>query len=97
MNISIKEALNTPRYDFFPRNLSEAREFLEIKGLNSDLINDETLNSVVEKINGGKTLSADEISIMHSVADLGDTCGCDSDHRMRGEAVDGKNIGYSTT
>ncbi|MFZ3090598.1 MAG: hypothetical protein WA240_08255 [Nitrospirota bacterium] len=89
--------LDVPRFRSFPRNLEEVREFINVKGLNSERIDDETLKEIVEKINGKQTLTPQEISAIHSVVDLGDTCGCDSDHRMRGEAVDGKSIGYSTT
>lgn len=89
--------LDVPRFNSFPRSLYEAREFIRLKGLNSDRIDDETLKSIVDKINERKPLTPEEVSIIHSVVDLGDTCGCDSDHRMRGEAVDGKSIGYSAT
>ena len=97
MDKSMQIISDVPRFNSFPRSLYEAREFIRLKGLNSYRIDDETLKSIVDKVNGRKTLTPEEISIIHRVTDLGDTCGCDSDHRMRGEAVDGKSIGYSTT
>lgn len=89
--------LDIPRFNAFPRNLDEAKEFIRLKGLNLEKIDDETLNNIVDKVNGKQTLTSHEISVIHRVVDLGDTCGSDSDHRIRGEATNGKGIGYSVT
>lgn len=97
MDKSMEIILDVPRFNSFPRSLHEAREFIKLKGLNSDRIDDETLKSIVDKINGRQTLTPQEVFTIQRVTDLGDTCGCDSDHRIRGAASDGKSIGYSIT
>jgi len=97
MDKLVKGVLDIPRFGSFPQNLNKAREFIKLKGLNSELIDDETLAAIVDKVNKKQSLTSEEIRIMHDVVDLGDTCGCDSDHRIRGEVGDGKSIGYSVT
>lgn len=92
-----KKIIDVPRFSSFPKNIDEAREFIKVKGLNSERIDDETLKGIVDKVNRKQTLTPQDVSIIHNVADLGDTCGCDSDHRIRGEADDGKAIAYSLT
>jgi hypothetical protein len=81
----------------FPSTLAAAREFIRRKGLHGERVDDAMLERIVTGIAGGRTLSHEEIAVMHQVTDLGDTCGCDSDHRIRGAAQDGKRIGYSRT
>lgn len=97
MNMFIKERFEAKAFEAFPRSLEEAREFFRLKCLSAEGIDEETLRSVVDKVARGDGFSKEEIIAMHSIVDLGDTCGCDSDHRMRGEASDGKTVGYATT
>lgn len=79
----------------FPSTVAEAREFIRAKGLHGERVDDVTLERVVTRIAQGGSLAHEDVAVMHQVTDLGDTCGCDSDHRMRGSAKDGKRIGYS--
>lgn len=79
----------------FPATVADAREFFRAKGLRGDKVDDVTLERIVTTIAEGRSLSFEDVTVMHQVTDLGDTCGCDSDHRIRGSAQDGKRIGYS--
>ncbi len=97
MDNSVKRMLGVQRFTAFPKDLEEARAFIKSKGLNANRIDDATLERIVSKVNGRQSLTPQEVSIIHRVTDLGDTCGCDSDHRIRGIARDGKKIGYSIT
>lgn len=73
------------KFDSFPKTLSEMRQFIELKQLshNYEEKNNALLESIIVKVNNNQPLSNQEFDFIHRIVDLGDTCGCDSDHRIR--------------
>ncbi|NIR48624.1 hypothetical protein GWO43_09310 [candidate division KSB1 bacterium] len=46
-------------------------------------VRDEIDPKILEKIKQGIELTKEERRLVQKITDLGDTCGCDSDHRIR--------------
>lgn len=97
MEKSIMEQLEVKKFNTFPKTLDDAKHFFEARGFDSSTINEALIKSGVEKVNKGESLTQAEIQAFHDVFDLGDTCGCDSDHRLRGSAVNEERLNYSRT
>lgn len=97
MEKTILEKMNMRRRTTFPESLEELKLFFLEKGMPLNGIDDVTLQRIAENVSRKEQLVADDISAIHRILDLGDTCGCDSDHRIRGRGNDGKKIGYSIT
>ncbi len=79
----------------FPGNVTEMKDFLLAKGFELENLDSDKLSRVVYKLNQHQRLDSKEMEFVHGLVDLGDTCGCDSDHRIRDMVDDGKKIGYS--
>lgn len=73
------------KFDFFPKTLTEMHQFIESKQLNYiyEEKNEVLLKTIISKINNNIPLTNEEINFIHLLLDLGDTCGCDTDHRIR--------------
>ena len=98
MNISIDELLNVKRFDSLPENYSEALAFFKAKGFDTELVEEKALTIALNKLKRNERLSRMDLEVFHQVVDVGDTCGCDNDHRWRGKDwTDKKMIGYSQT
>jgi len=87
--------LNIPTCNEFPRNLDEMKGFLLAKGFELENLDSDGLSHIIHKVNQREKLNTEEIKLVHDLVDLGDTCGCDSDHRIRDNMDDGKKIGYA--
>lgn len=85
MNIDIKRKEMMKRFDSFPKTHSEMLQFIELKQLshNYDEKNNDILESIIVRVNNNQPLSNQELDFIHRIVDLGDTCGCDTDHRIR--------------
>lgn len=90
-----RKAPSLPRT--FPRTVSEAHEFLARRLLNASAIDDELLSAIVDKLSRNTPLSAVEIFAMRRVTDIGDTCTCDTDHRIRDDdGMGGREVTFSS-
>ncbi len=98
MNDYVESLLNVQKFTDVPKTYNGIKEFFKAKGFDSYLIDEPELKDALATINSGVQLSGEQCAIFHQILDLGDTCGCDNDHRMRGmHFKDQKSAGYSKT
>ena len=99
MNESAEALLAVQRFGALPASVEEAERFLRAKGFDALPSLRDAMERAIGKLNRDEPLDDDDLAVFHRLFDVGDTCGCDNDHRMRGKSYfnDERKVGFART
>lgn len=84
-----------PLHPRFPRSVGEARSFMLERLLNAAVIDNATLERIVDRVARAQPLSAEDVAAMRGVTNLGEGILCDCDHRIHEDEVEAREITFS--
>lgn len=86
--------MQTEKFYNLPETPAEFRFFMKAKGM-PVLMTEEQIETAVYCWRNHKPLPKNVRRALYKMLDLGDSCGCDSDHRMRNRQAQTKKINYA--
>lgn len=87
--------IKAEKFYHLPETVGEFKLFMKAKGMPVEKMTDAQIEAAVQCLLKNKPLPKNVRITVYKMLDLGDSCGCDSDHRLRNRETKSKKISYA--
>jgi hypothetical protein len=87
--------IKAEKFYHLPETVGEFKLFLKAKGMPVEKMTNAQIETAVQCLLNNKPLPKNVRTALYRLLDLGDSCGCDSDHRIRNRETKSKKISYA--